>query len=303
MGIYDRDYYRDNKVSFLGSFADRGLMCKWLIGINVVAFVVQLITKATPEMFENLFSLQVDAALRGQVWRLITYSFLHSTGTPYHILFNMLFLWWFGSDVEDLYGPREFLAFYLVSAALGGVAFVLTNLTPPLPGDPVPVCFGASGAVTTVLVLCALHYPTRIILLFFILPVPIWLFVIFMVAQDMFGFLGGTAGNIAVQVHLAGALFGFLYYKFQWRLTNWLPRLKNWRRRLTQPRLRVYREEEPAPVARVPPPSLSRPDEDQLEAKVDAVLEKLSRVGKENLTDSEREVLLRASEVFRKRKQ
>ena len=100
-----------------------------------------------------------------------------------------------------------------------------------------------------------------------------------------------------------GRLFGFLYYKFQWRLTNWLPRLKNWRRRLTQPRLRVYREEEPAPVARVPPPSLSRPDEDQLEAKVDAVLEKLSRVGKENLTESEREVLLRASEVFRKRKQ
>ena len=82
MGIYDRDYYRDNKVSFLGSFADRGLMCKWLIGINVVAFVVQLITKATPEMFENLFSLQVDAVLHGQVWRLITYSLLALHGHP-----------------------------------------------------------------------------------------------------------------------------------------------------------------------------------------------------------------------------
>lgn len=299
MGIYDRDYYRNSNASFLGSFAERGLMCKWLIGINIVAFLVQLITVKTPDVFADLFILRVEDVLQGQVWRLLTYAFLHDTSSLMHILFNMLFLWWFGSDVEDLYGPREFLAFYLVSATLGGVVFVLTNLSYPF-----AACMGASGAVTTVLVLCALHYPTRIILVFFVLPIPIWMFVVFMVAQDMFSFLGNKQNGIAVQVHLAGALFGFLYYRLHWRLTGWLPRLKNWRRRLTQPRLRVYREEEPAPVAKAHPPALAGSDEeDQLEAKVDAVLEKISRVGKENLTDSERQVLLRAAEVFRKRRQ
>src|SRR5205807_5684432 len=102
------------------------------------------------------------------------------------ILFNMVFLWWFGSDVEDLYGPREFLLFYLASAFLGGVAFVAARLL----GFPGTLSLGASGAVTAVLVLCAIHYPTRIIYLFFLIPVPIWLFVVFSVAMDAFTLLG-----------------------------------------------------------------------------------------------------------------
>jgi len=306
MGIYDRDYYRNTNSSFLGSFTDRGLMCKWLIGINVVVFLLQMVTRIPPsyelqrssQPFTDLFLLDVGEVLNGQVWRLLTYAFLHDTSSLWHILFNMLFLWWFGSDVEDIYGPREFLAFYLVSAFLGGSAFVLTHLA-----AGTGWCLGASGAVTAVVVLCAMHYPTRIILLFFVIPVPIWVFVLFMVAQDLFAFLGRSSGNVAVQVHLAGALFGFLYYKFQWRVTGWLPNFKNWGKRLRQPRLRVYREEEPAPVARTQPGLATTEEEELLEAKVDAVLEKISRVGKENLTDGEREVLLKASEVFRKRRQ
>src|SRR5207247_1895001 len=103
-----------------------------------------------------------------------------------HIVFNMLFLWWFGSDVEDIYGSREFLAVYLLSAFLGGVGFFLAA-TAGLTGGG--LCLGASGAVTAVMVLCALHYPTRVILLFFLLPVPIWLFVGFQVVQDAFIFI------------------------------------------------------------------------------------------------------------------
>jgi membrane associated rhomboid family serine protease len=307
MGIYERDYYRESNKSFLGSFTDRGLMCKWLIGINVAVFLLQILTR-TPSPLNPLVDvgpvtdwlvLSSDKVLHGQVWRLLTAAFLHSTLSPMHILFNMLFLWWFGSDVEDLYGPREFLAFYLVAAVLGNITFVLTHLA----GG---AALGASGAVTAVLVLCAMHYPTRIILLFFVLPVPIWLFVVFMIVRDLAAlapYLGGTGENVAVDVHLAGALFGYLYYKFQWRFTTWLPQFKNWRRRMKQPRLRVYRDEEPAPVARSQPVLAATEEEALLEAKVDAVLEKISRVGKENLTDSEREVLLKASEVFRKRRQ
>jgi membrane associated rhomboid family serine protease len=303
MGIYDRDYVRREGPSFLGSFVERGQICRWLVGINVAVFVVQILTSPTgPALdsagwFTEAFQLNVDRVLHGQVWRLLSYAFLHEPGTIWHILMNMLFLWWFGSDVEDLYGPREFLAFYLTSAFVSGVAFFLTSLA----GHVTASCVGASGAVMAVLLLCAIHYPRRVILLFFILPVPIWLFLIVLLAGDAYTFLNRIETGTAVAAHLGGALFGFVYYRFNWRLTNWLPELRGWRRRLFRPRLRVYREEEARTPVGVPAAAAPMEDE-RLEAKMDAILEKISRVGKENLTESERELLLRASEAIRRRR-
>jgi hypothetical protein len=102
-----------------------------------------------------------------------------------------------------------------------------------------------------------------------------------------------------VSAPLAAAAFALGYYKFQWRVTTWWPDLRGLRRRLTRPPLRVYREEEPATPVSV---SATSPDDEQLEAKMDAILEKISRTGKESLTPGEREVLLRASEVFKRRR-
>src|SRR5262249_16345150 len=164
--------------SIFGSFADRGAVCKWLIMINVVVFVLQLLLSSTnfpllgdftstfelhsgayygmskddflhgpflrtSRITEEQFRAMTDVdpqgvegeieedyqkaarpgVLQGQVWRVLTYAFLHSPWGVWHILLNMLCLWWFGTDVEDLYGPREFLAIYLVSAVLGGVVY------------------------------------------------------------------------------------------------------------------------------------------------------------------------------------
>lgn len=300
MGIYDRDYYRRQGPSFL----DRGQVCKWLIAINVICFILQAITEQMDVLggrhsrFTDALILDVDAVLHGQVWRLLTYAFLHETGSIWHIVFNMLFLWWFGSDIEDVYGSREFLALYLLSAVLGGVAFVLTSVA-SLPGGA-HQCLGASGAVTAVLVLCALHYPSRIILLFFLVPVPIWLFVVFEVAQDAFGFLTGHTRGTAVTVHLAGALFAFAYYKRHWRVLGWWSELRSFFQRWSRPRLRIYREEPRKPAPVTTPPELD--DEDQLEAKLDAVLAKVARFGQSSLTESERQILLRASEVYKRRR-
>jgi membrane associated rhomboid family serine protease len=304
MGIYDRDYYRREGPSFLGSFVEKGTICKWLIGINVVLFFIQFVTRTrlpNSEMWEpvtDFLRVRAEDVLQGEIWRLLTYSFLH--GSLIHLFFNMLFLWWFGNEIEDLLGPREFLCFYLLSALLGGVVFVLTTLLYPFMS-----CIGASGAVMAIMVLFACHYPRRTILLFFVIPVPIWVLVAFAVAKDLLGFLGGGAGAVAVQVHLAGAAFAFAYFKFQFRLTGWLPSWQRWKRRQQSSRLRVYQPEEetrPTPVP-VPVPSnaITSFEEEQLEAKMDAVLEKISRVGKENLTESERQVLLRASEIYRRR--
>jgi hypothetical protein len=210
----------------------------------------------------------------------------------------MLLLWWFGTDVEDLYGPREFLTFYLVSAFVGGLVYVLTCLTGLTHSSDV---LGASGAVMAVMVLCALHYPDRRILLFWLIPVPIWICILLWVARDAFIFLSSVETGIAVSVHLAGAGFAYAYYKFQWRLLDLGTTLTSWWGRRRRPRLRVYPDDEPVTPVAVSGTGTRDVDE-HLEAKVDAVLEKVSRHGQDSLTDSEREILFRASEVYKRRR-
>jgi membrane associated rhomboid family serine protease len=310
MGIYDRDYYRREGPSFLATIADHGKICKWLIGINVACFILQLLTqhvdpttggRPVEGWFTQAFILDVHKVLGGEVWRLLTYAFLHSESDILHLIFNMLFLWWFGHEVEDLYGPREFLAVYLTSALLGGIAFVLGNVAEVQTGA---TCLGASGAVTAVMVLCAVHFPTRIILLFMLLPVPIWIFVIFNVAMDLFGLLNGfhARSTTAFTVHLAGAGFAFVYYKMHWRLLNLLPSAGAWRRRRARAQLRIYREEDepetPVPVAASGSPNV----DEQLEARMDAVLQKVSNYGIESLTEQERNILLQASERLKRKR-
>ena len=289
MGIYDREYYRRDSPSFLQLFTGAGQVCKWLILINVIVFVAQLLL---PGEFEEVLWLRAPDVLHGQVWRLLTYAFLHYRGNVLHILFNMLFLWWFGHEMEEMYGSREFLLFYLVSALLGGAAYVLWALA----GDVPNPCLGASGAVTAVMVLFAFHFPRRIILLMFILPVPIWLLVVIMVGMDTFVFASGQVTSTAVTVHLAGAAFGFGYYKGNFRLDSLWDTVTRIRLPRRRPRLRVYRETPSAPVR-----SHSGEDE-QLEARLDAVLDKVAREGQASLTESEKAILVHASEVYRRRR-
>src|SRR5438046_141803 len=176
MGIYDREYYRREGPSYVGSFMERGKVCKWLILINIGCFFVQMfspvVQTATREQnqfeyreqaspFTEFMQLDAEGVLNGQIWRLLTYAFMH--GGPVHIIFNMLFLWWFGTDVEDLYGPVEFLTLYLAAAVVAGLAFVAAWRAGF--GNS-PYCIGASGAIMAVMVICAMHYPTRMILLF-----------------------------------------------------------------------------------------------------------------------------------------
>src|SRR5262245_10482282 len=245
MGIYDRDYYRREGPSYLDVLWPTGTVCKWLIGINVVVFVFQLVTFDQLNIQENgrgltaWFDLDTVQVMNGQVWRLLTYAFLHDPAVWQHIVFNMLFLWWFGSELEAMYGPREFLAFYLLAALLGGIAFQAWAIAT----GEFHVCLGASGAVTALLILYALHFPSRLIYVFLILPVPLWLFAIFQVAQDAFVFVSGVRSTTAVVVHLAGAGFAAAYYQQSWRLTRLWSGWQSWRRRRARSHLRLFRPE------------------------------------------------------------
>jgi membrane associated rhomboid family serine protease len=248
MTIYDREYYRREGPSFLGSFARHGQVCKWLILINVAVFVLQTFAVAQTDEFTRhkeplltpYLTLNADQLFHGEVWRLVTYGFAHHD--LWHILFNMLFLWFCGSELEDLYGPREFLAFYLSAVVLAGLSYVGWEISQDIHAS----VLGASGAVTAAMVLFACHYPSRQIYIWFLFPLPIWVFVGFQVLSDTYMFVRGVPTTLAFAAHLGGAGFGFAYYKLQWRITNlfgWLPALRLPSLR-SQPRLRVYREEE-----------------------------------------------------------
>lgn len=324
MGIYDRDYYRREGTGFLAALGEQGRVTSWLIGINVVCFILQIVTRSQTtftdplggrfalldEPFTNALLLDVDRVMRGQVWRLLTYAFLHDTVSLWHILFNMLMLFWFGRQVEDTIGGREYLLFYLAAAILSGVCFTVATLLDFHAGR----ALGASGAVTAVLVVASIINPRQVIYLFFVLPVPIWGFVIFMVAKDAFDLLGRSSTGVATSAHLGGAAFGFAYYKLHWRLSGWWLRLTAWRQSRPRSRapLRIYREDdetpEPQPVARATAPAAITPvagrliEDEQLEAQVDAILQKIPQVGMQGLTEGERQVLLRASEAIKRRR-
>jgi rhomboid family protein len=312
MGIYDRDYYRKEGPSYLDSFALRGQATKWLLIVTICVFILQLVTRVQtprgwqPGVVTNWLVLKPELVMHGEVWRLVTYAFLHSDGTGFpvdssfwtHIVFNMWLLFVFGHYVEDIYGRWEFMAFYLTAALVGGLAYTAEYYLM----HKVGMCLGASGAVTAVLILCALYHPRLNILLFFVIPVPVWLLAVFQVAQDVLGFLGGGDRNTAFSVHLGGAAFAFLYFKGHVRILSFWDQLRTWKKQRARPRLRVYHPDdgmsEPVPVG----PTVGAEIDEQFEAKVDAVLAKVARTGKESLTDAEQQLLLKASEIYKRRR-
>jgi membrane associated rhomboid family serine protease len=312
MGIYDRDYIRRRGPGYLDAWASQGSACATLIAINVVVFILQFVFVTHPihsvgwsgslravSIVQNWFALDPAKVMQGEIWRLLSYAFLHDTSTWTHITFNMLFLWWFGREVEVIYGKREFLLIYLTAAVLGGIAFTVWSVA----SNREALCVGASGAVTAVMVLCAFHFPSRIIYVFMILPVPIWLFVGFQVCQDVFAFFGGIQNGTAVTVHLAGAAFAFGYYKLHWNISSIGASLRPWRSgTYRRPTLRVVHggDDLAEPVGVVAPPGGTL--DEQLEAKLDAVLEKVARHGQASLNENEREILLRASEIYKRRR-
>ena len=162
----------------------------------------------------------------------------------------------------------------------------------------------------------ACHFPYRTILLFFIIPAPAWLLAVGIVVLDLLGFLGMGEQGIGYSAHLLGAAFAYAYYRFHWRVTGWLDQLAGWvprsgRRRAPTPRLYVETDEPGEAVgaraggsgAATAEGKAARSVDEQLEAKLDHVLEKVSRYGRDSLTPEEREILLRASEIYKRRRE
>lgn len=175
------------------------------VGIWLFQLVAQFLAQAR---LERLFGLvPYDVTHHLFLWQLGTYLFLH--GGFFHILFNMLALWMFGSELEWLWGTRRFVRFYFITGVGAAICstIVAANSTIPI--------IGASGAIYGILAAYGILFPDRILLLYFVIPIKAKYFVLILGALAFWSSLSATGGGVAHMAHLGGMLFGWLYLKTQ----------------------------------------------------------------------------------------
>ncbi|RMD96827.1 MAG: rhomboid family intramembrane serine protease [Deltaproteobacteria bacterium] len=148
-----------------------------------------------------------------QLWRPITYLFLHAD--PLHFLFNMLMLYWFGRPLEEAWGGKRFLRFYLVCGIGAGLFTTLVSLLLPhlnLMGIGIGnVTIGASGAICGLIMAMALLFPYQQILLYFLFPISMRHACYIFIGLDVLFALWSPANQVSVITHLGGFFVGWLY--------------------------------------------------------------------------------------------
>ena len=223
MGVYDRDYYRDEQRPPGVQFGGQMLVTKLVI---VTAALYLLNKFAGENNWLMLDALAVEPSVLEKpwlLWKLVTYGFAHDPLSIGHVFWNMFGLWIFGRDIETVYGPKEFLRIYLFALVLGSLVWCLRENFSSDPDTWGPL-IGASGAVTAVILLFVFHYPKRTILLFLVLPVPAWVVGVMIIGGNVYNTLFASAAqDVAFDVHLVGAAFAICYYRFGWNIGRLLP--------------------------------------------------------------------------------
>ena len=144
-------------------------------------------------------------------WQLVTYAFLH--GSMLHLLFNMFALYMFGGAIEQVFGPRRYLAYYLVCVVSAALTQLLVAM---LTGGFYPTV-GASGGVFGLLLAYGLYFPNnRVMLLFPPIPMPARVFVAVYAVLELVMGVTGTQSGVAHFAHLGGMVGGYLMLRY-WR--------------------------------------------------------------------------------------
>jgi len=271
MGLYDRDYTRDesqyhfrNAPQMRMSLPRITPAVKLLLIINVVVFFIQIL--GAYEFLIKWFAVYpASLGLFLQLWRLVTYQFLH--GDTWHILINMLFLFFLGPTLEKHWGSKRFVVFYLSCGAVGGLFYPLLVALKFLAAGPM---IGASGAILGMLAACAILFP-QFIVFFFFFPIPIRIFAIICIflATATIVSRGANAGGEAA--HLAGIAAGAIYVFSQ----SWRDKLKRKMRAGTWQR--------------------RTPEQYNLQVELDRILQKVHNFGIHSLNSKEKKILKQAT--------
>jgi membrane associated rhomboid family serine protease len=187
-------------------------MIKNLILIMVAIFLLQKIGEIGQldfyfEYFIYYFALVPILVWKKYfLWQLGTYIFLHGGIT--HILFNLLALWMFGGELENYWGSKKFLGYFLFCGIGAGICTVVFS-----PYQFIPV-IGASGAIYGLLLAYGWLFPNRLIYIYFLFPIPAKYMVIIFGLIELFSSMEGTGGGISHLTHLGGLLFGLIYMAY-----------------------------------------------------------------------------------------
>ena len=278
MGIHDRGWYREESGRWGGASEHRGVisLIAITIAVSVAGFVIRQerpvvvdgvpvvehgkpVTDKFPVLRESLDFHYPQVIPGGQVWRFATSFFLD--GSFLFLIFGMFCFYFFGGEMEIIYGTGRFVVFYLMS----GVVANGTKLLVGLAGLGLDThTAGCAGPLFATFVLFALHYPHRPIRIWMLLPVPAWLLVTLYLAIHLFALVATaqdpTGGGLPWVIDpLIGAAVGFAFYRSRGTLFGFLSAIGRRERRRSPADLRVYDNAAPRPSGRSssPPP----PDE------------------------------------------
>ena len=288
---------------------------KNLLIINVLMFLATFTLERFHIDLSNILGLHFFKASDFRIYQIITYMFMHANFG--HLFFNMFALWMFGNTLENIWGSKRFLLFYMVCGIGAGLCQELvqyiqytTSLSSysnvNLGGQIVTMdaylnmmtTVGASGAIYGLLLAFGMMFPDSRIYLYFLLPIKAKWFVIGYAVLELIMGLGG-ADNVAHFAHLGGMLFGLLLILY-WRKNPAGPNknfrklkdvFQSWKRK-SKMKYTPYTEVKDEP-------EVPRSDEEynfqkaQKERDIDAILDKIAKNGYDSLTDEEKKFLFK----------
>lgn len=242
-----------NPRSFTGAI-------KVLIIINIAIYLLQSISTSQVDLVP-IFGLSTRTVWP-LIWQPVTYMFIH--GGLWHVAINMFVLWMFGGELESIWGRSNFLKYYFVTGVGAGLVWLIFNI-----GGSNAILIGASGAIYGILMAYGLMFPNRTVYLYFLFPIKVKWFVIFIGAVAFFSSMG-TGSNISHLTHLSGMLIGYLYLRFN---DNWRNISFNFRKKYVEIRMAQKKK--------------SKDHEAKLKQEVDMILDKANICGWESLSDEE----------------
>lgn len=294
--------YRDSYGGGFGGASITPWVKRLLIG-NTAIYVVALIVEkfVVPGLVREWLAF-VPADFITRPWTLVTYAFVHAG--VFHLLFNMLTLFFFGPPLEERWGGRGFMKVYLVAAAGGALASVLFAFL-----DPASWIVGASGAVLGLMMAFAMIWPDMEVHVLGIIPVKMkWLVGALVFINLAMALEGGS--QTAVLAHLGGMAAAALLIKSRWAPNAWgeLPSTPRKRQQKRTTALVPWGGKKPsvtasaagtATQARPAAPTRSAKAERELLDDVDRILDKISAQGLASLTEEERKRLDEVSRRYR----
>jgi len=262
-----------------------------IIVLNILLFLLTYLFNTLTFLFNGQGNVLIEwlalkpsfETLLVRPWTILTYGFLHMG--LLHILFNLLFLYYFGNLFLDFFSSRQFLVYYLLGIVAGGFIYMLSyNYLPALKTQET-ILIGASAGVTAIVIGIASHIPQYAMRFRFLGNIKLLYIAVAMVVLDVLQIPNGNAGGHLA--HLGGALLGFLmtrYFAQGSALVDWTEQL--FRPKRKGPLKTVYKSSRPGTPA-------GRPDETEQE-RIDSILDKISKSGYDALTKEEKDFLFKA---------